>query len=102
MWKIINNWELKSFTFAHFKTEWTARRRKAGWESKQPLPGLHASRSVTSKFYNQKSNSPAYNGMMLMNSITNLENAKSRFGTMKGASQQKMPGDSKAGKQKIN
>ena len=36
MWKIIHEEEPKSFTFAHFKTEWTARRRKAGWESTLP------------------------------------------------------------------
>ena len=40
MWKIINNSEPKSITFAHFKTEWTARRRKAGWETKQPPPRI--------------------------------------------------------------
>jgi len=33
MWKIILWNGHKSFTFAHFKTEWPARRRKAGWES---------------------------------------------------------------------
>jgi len=36
--KFINNWKLKSITFAHFKTEWTARRRKAGWGSNHPSP----------------------------------------------------------------
>ena len=36
MWKIIHEKNLKSITFAHFKTEWTARRRKAGWESNLP------------------------------------------------------------------
>jgi len=37
---------------------------------------------------------------MLMKLNRHLAKARSGFGTMNGASQQKMPGDSKAGKQK--
>jgi hypothetical protein len=39
-------------------------------------------------------------GIMLMKLNRQPGKAKSGFGTMNGASQQKMPGDSKAGKQK--
>ena len=60
MWKIIHEKETKSFTFAHFKTEWTARRRKAGWES-NPFFNIACPGQSTSKLITIKSNNPDNN-----------------------------------------
>ena len=61
MWKIIHEEELKSFTFAHFKTEWTARRRKAGWESNLPSVLPAPGQSPVKLISKHESNSPDNN-----------------------------------------
>jgi hypothetical protein len=57
-------------------------------------------RTVTSKLITISPIVPITIGIMQLKLNHQPTKAKSRFGTMNGASQQKMPGGSKAGKQK--